>query len=138
MLLAVAPVFFAKGLTATYLHPMVLAFALAVLASMVVAVTFTPAIGMLLFDRGSAHGADGRAIASARCTSGWSGARSRCRRRGDRGHLRRRAARDSSRSRSSIQPAPPRFKDRNLVVHWNGPPGAGLNEMDRITGRITG
>ncbi len=42
MLLAIAPVFFAKGLTATYLHPMVLAFALAVIASMVVAFTFTP------------------------------------------------------------------------------------------------
>ena len=36
VLLAIAPVFFAKGLTATYLHPMALAFALAVIASTLV------------------------------------------------------------------------------------------------------
>jgi Cu/Ag efflux pump CusA len=36
------------------------------------------------------------------------------------------------------QPSPPRFKDRNIVVQWNGPPGAGLAEMDRITARVTG
>jgi Cu/Ag efflux pump CusA len=133
-LLAIAPVFFAKGLTATYLHPMVLAFALAVLASMIVAVTFTPAIGMLLFDRGG-HGAEvgdrlgavyqrvvqrvlaipAQAIAGI-CAIGLIGILA---------------------LPFLSPPAPPRFKDRNIVVAWNGPPGAGLSEMDRITGRIT-
>ena len=55
VLLAMAPVFFAKGLTATYLHPMALAFALAVIASTIVVTLFTPAIGMLLFDHGRAR-----------------------------------------------------------------------------------
>ena len=42
VLLAIAPVFFAKGLTATYLHPMALAFALAVIASTLVVTLLTP------------------------------------------------------------------------------------------------
>ena len=133
-LLAVAPVFFSKGLTATYLHPMVLAFLLAVVASMIVAVTFTPAIGMLLFDRGG-HGAE----IGDRFGSGYERV------------LRRITAIPAPVIAGLCaigligilalpfldQPSLPRFKDRNIVVAWNGPPGAGLNEMDRITGRIT-
>ena len=133
-LLAVAPVFFAKGLTATYLHPMVLAFALAVLASMIVAVTFTPAIGMILFDRGG-HGAE----VSDRLGAVYE-------------RVVQRVLAVPARAVAGIcavgligilalpfldPPAPPRFKDRNIVVAWNGPPGAGLSEMDRVTGRIT-
>jgi multidrug efflux pump subunit AcrB len=34
------------------------------------------------------------------------------------------------------QPGPPRFVDRNLVVNWDGPTGASLPEMDRITSRV--
>ncbi|MBV9465871.1 MAG: efflux RND transporter permease subunit, partial [Solirubrobacterales bacterium] len=33
------------------------------------------------------------------------------------------------------QPAAPRFKDRNLVVQWDGPAGTALSEMDRVTAR---
>jgi Cu/Ag efflux pump CusA len=36
------------------------------------------------------------------------------------------------------QPLQPRFKDRNIVVQWTGPPGAGLTEMGRITARVSG
>ncbi len=36
------------------------------------------------------------------------------------------------------QPSPPRFKDRNIVVQWDGPAGASLSEMDRITRRAVG
>jgi Cu/Ag efflux pump CusA len=134
-LLSVAPVFFAKGLTATYLHPMVLAFGLSVIASMVVAFTFTPAIGMLLFDRGQrGHAAElGRRVLAA---------------------YERVITRVMAIPASALagvcaigligilalpflhQPAPPTFKDRNVVVQWNAPPGTGLNELDRITGRI--
>ncbi len=137
VLLSVAPVFFAKGLTATYLHPMVVAFGLAVIASLLVAFTFTPAIGMLLFDRGRSHGhgvALGARIAATYEKIMW------------------RMTALPAWAVASVcvvglagiiavpflnQPSPPRFKDRNIVVDWNGPPGAGLNEMDRITGRVT-
>ncbi len=136
-LLAIAPLFFAKGLTATYLHPMLLSIALAVLASMVVGFTFTPAVGMLLFDRGRSRRQAtaltsringiyervvGRAMAvppgalACVCLVGLAGAVA---------------------FPFLKQPSPPRFKDRNIVVQWDGPPGAGLAEMDRITARVT-
>ena len=34
-------------------------------------------------------------------------------------------------------PAPPAFKDRNLLVEWDGPTGTSLPEMNRITKRVT-
>src|SRR5215469_3475401 len=48
VLVAAAPVALLSGLTGTFLRPMVLAFALAVTASMVVALTVTPALAALL------------------------------------------------------------------------------------------
>ena len=47
-LACVVPLLIAAGLTATFLRPMALAFALGIAASMVVAVTVTPALGALL------------------------------------------------------------------------------------------
>jgi Cu/Ag efflux pump CusA len=35
------------------------------------------------------------------------------------------------------QPHLPTFKDRNLVVHWEGASGVSLSEMDRITSRVS-
>src|SRR6202035_2940511 len=53
VLLAVAPVFFSSGLSATLVPPFVLTFALAVLASMLVGLTFTPALAWLLLGWGA-------------------------------------------------------------------------------------
>ncbi len=133
VLLSVAPVFFSKGLTATFVHPLVLSFALAVIVSMVVAITVTPALGCLLFERGRPGrrtAAVGERIESAYrlivgvtlgtapaviatlCLVGLAGA----------------VALPFLR-----QPAAPAFRDRNLVVQWAGPAGASLGEMDRVT-----
>ena len=54
VLIAIAPVAFVSGLTGAFLRPMVLAFALAVAASMLVALTVTPALAAVLL------GGDGR------------------------------------------------------------------------------
>ncbi len=136
VLLGIAPVFFAKGLTATYLHPMALALALAVIASTVVATVLTPAMGLILFDRGRAQ-ARGAGVKNA------------VRRRY--GALVQRATRIPRPALLAVcllgfasaiafpflnQPSSPRFKDRNVVVAWTGPPGAGLSEMNRITSRV--
>ena len=51
-LAAVAPVALVPGLTAAFLRPMVLAFMLCGAASMVVALTVTPALAALLFGHG--------------------------------------------------------------------------------------
>ncbi len=133
VLLLVAPVFFSKGLTATFLHPMVLSFVLAVLASIVMASTVAPALGVLLFERLRPSGRG--AALGARVRSAYTQTLSRA----------------LAIPRSAIvcvcaagligwlavpflsQPAPPRFKDRNLVVQWDGPTGASLGEMNRVT-----
>ena len=51
VLLAAAPVLFLGGLDGAFLHPMALAFVLAVLASMLVALTVTPALSLLVMSR---------------------------------------------------------------------------------------
>jgi CzcA family heavy metal efflux pump len=50
---AVAPVFFMEGLTGAFFQPLALSYALAVLASMLVALTVTPALSLILLHRGS-------------------------------------------------------------------------------------
>ena len=50
---AVMPVFFMEGLTGAFFRPLAISYALAVLASMVVAMTVTPAMAYLLFGRSS-------------------------------------------------------------------------------------
>ncbi|MFL5830369.1 MAG: efflux RND transporter permease subunit [Solirubrobacteraceae bacterium] len=138
VLLTIAPVFFAKGLTATYVHSMALAFALAVIASTLVAVTFTPAIGMLLFERNRAR-RRGLAL-GARVAAGYDAVMRRAVSI-PRGVL---AALCMFGLAAAIafpflnQPSSPQFKDRNVVVQWTGPPGAGLTEMNRITSRVSG
>ncbi|MCZ6665274.1 MAG: efflux RND transporter permease subunit, partial [Gammaproteobacteria bacterium] len=51
IVLAVMPVFFMGGLSGTFFEPLVWAFILAMLASMVVATTVTPALCLMLLDR---------------------------------------------------------------------------------------
>lgn len=46
---AVIPVYFLEGLTGSFFRPLVLSYSLAVLASMVVALTVTPALALILF-----------------------------------------------------------------------------------------
>jgi Cu/Ag efflux pump CusA len=137
-LLAAAPIFFSKGSSARFVHPMVLALILAVLASMVVAVTLTPALALLLFERGRPRmhqvPLSSRVIALYRrmlrrtlalpvniplalCVLGLAGWIAL-------GFIH--------------QPSRPANKDRNLVVQWQGPVGASLNEMDRLTRRVVG
>jgi Cu/Ag efflux pump CusA len=135
VLLCVAPAFFAKGLAARFVHPMLLSFALAVIAAKVVALTVTPALGMLLFGRGRPSR---RPVGLApRVRSGYE--------RALRGAL--------AIPRGAIlaicvvglgavvvlpvlnEPGAPIFQDRSLLIGWSGPPGASLQEMSRITRR---
>jgi Cu/Ag efflux pump CusA len=136
VLLSVAPVFFSQGLAATFVHPMMLSFTFAVIVSMVVALTLTPALAMLLFDRG--RPLPRHAPSLRRVKSAYAGLLDR-----------------SLRTPSPVllgvcviglaavavlpflgEPSAPSFRDRNLIVQWNGPAGTSLPEMDRITGRV--
>jgi CzcA family heavy metal efflux pump len=52
---AVVPVFFLPGLSGSFFKPLVLSYGLAVLASMIVALTVTPALCLILLSRGHRH-----------------------------------------------------------------------------------
>ncbi len=136
VLLSAAPVFFAKGAAATFVHPMLLAFVLAVIASMVVSLTLTPALAMVLFDRRRPRTRDARL--RRRVSAAYAGALAY-------------ALRIPRAALIGVcviglaavaalpflrEPTAPSFKDRNLVVAWNGPAGTSLGEMNRITARV--
>jgi Cu/Ag efflux pump CusA len=133
VLLSVAPLLFATGLTATFLRPMVLAFALAVTASMVVALTVTPALAVVLL-AARPHERQPAALVR-RLGSGYLRSLDRVRRAPLAGML----ALCSVVGLAGLallpflHPGAPAFKDRSLVVHWTGAPGMSLTEMDRIT-----
>src|SRR3954452_21876284 len=136
LLVAMVPVFFAGGTSGAFVHSLALAYGVALLASLVVALTVTPALTMVLYMRGAARG--GGALGA------W---------------LAGRWDRVLARTIKSPRPAlfvlggfllvglaalplidealRPTFKDRNLVVKWNATPSTSLPEMQRITARAT-
>ncbi len=132
-LVCVAPLFFATGLTATFLRPAVVAFALAVLASMLVALTVAPALTAVFFAV-RRRGRRGYA-AAARIGAGCAAVL--------RGMLGLRAWALLITCLAGLaallvvvpklHPRPPAFQDRNLVINWSGAPGMSLTELTRIT-----
>src|ERR671917_252594 len=53
--IAVVPVFFLEGLSGAFFKPLVLSYAIAVLVSMIVALTVTPALCLIMLSRGHRH-----------------------------------------------------------------------------------
>jgi Cu/Ag efflux pump CusA len=138
LLLSVAPVFFATGLTARFLHPMVLAYALAAIASLAVALLVTPGLTMVLLSGAPREPREPREQALLRRFA-----------RAYRPLLGR-----ALRTPPGVlvgacvvglgafvllpwlgPPKQPAFQDRSLVVHWSAANGTSLSEMNRITAR---
>jgi len=144
VLVAVAPVAFVSGLTGAFLRPMVLAFVLAVAASMVVALTVTPALAAVLLggDRTPGPGPRWSRLASGRVLTGPG--------RAYRAALRRSlrlprwvlavlglAGLGTLAVLPGMHPGTPQFQDRNLVIHWTGALGMSLPELDRLAARTS-
>ena len=146
VLAAAAPVAFASGLTGAFLQPMVLAFVLTVTASMVVALTVTPALAAVLLG-GDRRPVPGRGLR-------WARSASRPARR-VMGQAYRAALRRALRMPGWVMaglgvaglgalavlpvmhPGQPQFQDRNLVIRWAGAPGMSLAELDRLAKRTS-
>ncbi len=146
VLAAAAPVALASGLTGTFVRPMVLAFMLAVAASVLVALTVTPALAALLLGAGHRRGPASRAraalgrayravlravlrvprwVAAVLCLGGLGLGALGLAGFGTLGGL------------AAMHPAQPQFQDRNLVIRWTGAPGMSLPELDRLAARTS-
>jgi Cu/Ag efflux pump CusA len=135
--LSVVPVLALGNVTGSFLRPLALGYVVAVLASMVIALTVTPALSLLLAGRRSPSGespvarAFGRAHASA---LSWLVGRP---------VLAAAAAGVLLLAGLAVLPAlrnqtvVPPLQDRDLLVAWQGAPGTSLPEMNRITGQAS-
>jgi Cu/Ag efflux pump CusA len=138
-LLALLPVLFVGftwGLPNSFFEPLALSYALALLASMVVALTVTPALALLLLRnapldrRGSPlvhhlqHRYDqvlARIVRRPRWAIGiWAGL----------------VALGLAVLPLAGQAMIPSLQDRDLLIHWEGAPGTSLPEMNRVTGLV--
>lgn len=138
--LALMPVFFVGGAAGAFLPTLAAAYALAVVASMVVGLTVTPVLGLILFSGSSDASQDSPLI---RALQGRYTALL--------GALIRRARPALvttgvvtlglaivlgvalvPRLDGSLLPT---FKERDLLIHFDGPPGTSQPEMSRITAR---
>ena len=130
--LAVMPVFFMGGLSGAFFEPLVLAYALAMLASMVVAMTVTPVMSLMLLDRAAIQ-RESPIVGSIR--------------RGYEAILSRiiRVPRVAFAASGVVlaagiaiwpllgQSLLPSFKERDFLMHWLTPPGTSHPEMYRVT-----
>jgi Cu/Ag efflux pump CusA len=136
VLLAALPVFFIEGVSGSFFEPLARSYGLAVLASMLVALTLTPALSLLLLSKAAGGGASpilrwperryGSALASAI----------------EKPRLVLIAIALAALAGIALIPALggpviPSFKDRDFVVRMDGPPGTSRLEMRRIVGRAS-
>jgi CzcA family heavy metal efflux pump len=137
-LVAVVPVFFIEGLTGAFFQPLIAAFALAVLASLIVALTVTPAMALLLLRNAPLERRDvpplvrglqrgytwllARTIRSPRPAYAMIGV------------IVALAAAVLPLLGQSLLPS---FKERDFLMHWLLKPGSGHPEMIRITEQVS-
>jgi Cu/Ag efflux pump CusA len=132
ILLAALPVLFIEGVSGAFFEPLVRAYALAVVASMVVALTVTPVLSSLLLPgrRGSGEprpaarygAALARVVARPRWVLAGAG-----------------VALAAGLALIPVLNGPviPSFKDRSIVAHLDAAPGTGRPEMARIVARAS-
>ncbi len=137
VLLAALPVALLTGASGAFFRPLIVSYTLAVLASLVVASTVTPAVASLLLRRAQPSllppGAAllrrgyGRSLAAALARPRWIVT----------GLALALFAGLAALPQLGGQPALPAMQDRNLLVNWEGAPGTSRAEMNRVTARAT-
>jgi CzcA family heavy metal efflux pump len=137
VLLVVLPVFFIAGVSGSFFEPLARSYGLAVLVSMLVAMTLTPALCLMLLPNEPARRRESPLVR-------WAEPRYRA-------ALSRIVTKPRAVGAAVVVaaltglaviplldgPFVPAFEDRNLVVHMDGPPGTSRGEMSRIVARAS-
>jgi Cu/Ag efflux pump CusA len=136
VLLAALPVFFIQGVSGSFFEPLARSYVLAVLVSMLVALTLTPALSLLLLSKPGRGGGSPIARWPERR---YGEALSRLIQKPRRLLI---AAGLVAITGIALIPALsgpviPSFHDRDFLVHLNGPPGTSRLEMKRVLARVS-
>jgi len=131
---AIVPVFFLSGLSGSFFQPLVLAYGLAVLASMLVAATVTPALCMLMLSRGHRQKESPLTRVLKR---GYGAVLSGVMRRPHPAILTAAATIGAGLLIFPTlgQSLLPNFKENDLITYWATKPGTSLEETMRISNR---
>jgi CzcA family heavy metal efflux pump len=138
-IVAIAPIFMLSGLSGAFFRPLATSYALALLASMVVALTVTPAMSLIFF-RGASSLEHRESPAVPPLQRGYH-------------YLLEKIVRRPRRAYAAVglatvmglavvpllgQSLLPSFKERDFLMHWLTIPGTGQPEMFRISARANG
>ena len=132
---AVLPVVFIKGLSGAFFGPLALSYALAVLASMVVALTVTPALALILLGRAPLKRPEPALI--SRMKNGYQAALARVVQRPRAAYL---TVAVVALAGFVVLPGLgqdlfPTFKERDFLMHWITKPGTSIKEERRTVAR---
>ena len=125
--------FLLEGLTGAFFQPLALAYTLAILASLVVALTVTPALCLIMLRNATIERRESPVV--RRLQRGYTGLL---------GKIIRRPSRVYAGTGRAPGPRPrggphlgqallPHFKERDFLMHWVAQPGTSSTEMQRIT-----
>ena len=134
---AAIPVFMLQGLTGAFFRPLAMSYILAILASMAVALTVTPALALILLAKAPIEQHDSPVVSWLQ--RGYQAALSRIV-----VHPSQAYAAAAVLLLAGIVVAPqlgqslfPAFKERDLLMHWVSAPGTSVADMERTTRRST-
>jgi CzcA family heavy metal efflux pump len=136
-LLAIVPIAIMEGRPGAFFEPLALAYALAVAAATLVALTLTPALSLLLFSRGKAGGADSPLV--RRVTPRYEGALSRFARRPRAALLAAGACLVVGLAALPLLDTSPvpSFKDRDVLVRLDSDPGTSNPRMTELATQVS-
>jgi Cu/Ag efflux pump CusA len=137
-LLPLLPYLFSQGVAQAVSEPLVLSYLLAVLASVIVSVTVTPALALVLFPRGASATANGSAL-QRRLADRYTPLLERVLRRPRPAFIASALLLVTALAAAPTfgQSLLPAFHDPDLVVRWEAAPGTSEPEMARLTARVS-
>jgi CzcA family heavy metal efflux pump len=130
---AIVPVFFMEGLSGAFFEPLALSYGLAVLTSMVVALTVTPALSLILLRRANLERPDAPLVRWLKAMYGSLLARSLGRPLAAYGTVAVLVLGGVAVLPQLGQSLLPNFKERDFLMHWLTKPGTSLPEETRIS-----